>query len=136
VADRLHSAAIHLLRRLRREDAASAISAAQLSALSVVVFSGPLSLGELAAAEQVRPATMSRLVDALERRRLAVREVSPADRRVVLVRATEAGKHMLAEGRSRRICVLAEQLGRLAAEDLEVVERATRILEEIAQPGG
>jgi hypothetical protein len=65
-ADRLHSAAIHLLRRLRREDAKSGLSAPRLSALSVLVFGGPLTLGELANAEQVRPPTMTRLVTALE----------------------------------------------------------------------
>jgi hypothetical protein len=64
IADRLHSAAIHLLRRLRREDATSGLSAPRLSALSVIVFGGPLTLGELANAEQVRPPTMTRLVSA------------------------------------------------------------------------
>ena len=55
VADRLHSVAIHLLRRLRREDTASGLSTAQLSALSVLVFVGPQTLSALAATEQVRP---------------------------------------------------------------------------------
>src|SRR5512132_4206945 len=65
-ADLLHSAATHLLRRPRREDAATALSAPRFSALSVIVFGGPLTLGELAGAEQVRPPTMTRLVSALE----------------------------------------------------------------------
>ncbi len=55
VADRLHSAAIHLLRRLRRTDEATGLSPARLSALSVVVYAGPRTLGELAGIEQVRP---------------------------------------------------------------------------------
>ena len=59
LADRLHSAAIHLLRRLRREDDASGLGAPQLSALSVIVFAGPITLGALARAEQVRPPTIS-----------------------------------------------------------------------------
>ena len=67
VADRLHSAAIHLLRRLRREDDASGQSAPRLSALSVLVFGGPQTIGALAAAEQVRVPTMSRVVAALGR---------------------------------------------------------------------
>ena len=66
VADRLHSAAIHLLRRLRVEDEALGISAPRLSALSVLVFAGPRRVGELAEAEQVEPPT--RLVDGMERR--------------------------------------------------------------------
>ncbi len=62
LAQRLHGAAIHLLRRLRTEDVAAGLTAPRLSALSVLVFGGPRSIGELAAAEQVRPPTISRLV--------------------------------------------------------------------------
>ena len=62
VADRLHSAAIHLLRRVRQQDVATGEGPARLSALSVLVFGGPKTLGELAAAEQVKPPTMSRIV--------------------------------------------------------------------------
>ena len=87
-ADRLHSAAIHLLRRLRREDAATGLSAPRLSALSVVVFGGPLTLGELASAEQVRPPTMTRLVSALEDAGLVDRETDAADGRLTRIRAT------------------------------------------------
>src|ERR671915_2520477 len=92
LADRLHSAAIHLLRRLRREDARTGLSGPRLSALSVVVFAGPLTLGELAAAEQVKPPTMTRLVRALEARRLVVREADENDGRVVRLRATTKGR--------------------------------------------
>jgi MarR family len=78
-ADKLHSAAIHLLRRLRARDRESGIGPAKLSALSVLVFGGSRSLGELAAAEQVRPPTMSRIVSGLERARLVRRH--PTKRR-------------------------------------------------------
>src|SRR5437667_3390038 len=90
LADRLHSAAIHLLRRLRREDDASGLSAPRLSALSVVVFGGPLPIGALAAAEQVRVPTMSRVVASLESDGLVRRVLDDADRRVVRVEATAA----------------------------------------------
>src|ERR1044071_5373512 len=99
VANRLHSAAIHLLRRARRVDAESPLPAPQLSALSVIVFGGPITLGALAAAEQVRPPTMTRLVAALERAGLVTRESDPTDRRQVLLRATPAGRRLLEEGR-------------------------------------
>src|SRR5882762_3336907 len=69
-ADRLHSAAIHLLRRVRQQDVASGVGPAQLSALSVLVFGGVKTLGELAVAEQVKPPTMSRIVSGLARSRL------------------------------------------------------------------
>src|SRR5207245_11325902 len=100
-ADRLHSAAIHLLRRLRVGDRESGIGPAQLSALSVLVFGGPRSLGELADAEQVRPPTMSRIVAGLQRAGL-VRRVETQDKRRVLLEATATGTLILAEGRGRR----------------------------------
>src|SRR5438045_6018940 len=88
LADQLHSAAIHLLRRLRREDDASGLPAPQLSAMSVIVFGGPITLGALASAEQVRPPTITKLVALLEEQGLVERETDPADRRIVRVKAT------------------------------------------------
>ncbi|HEY8600987.1 MAG TPA: MarR family transcriptional regulator [Thermomicrobiales bacterium] len=127
-ATRLHSAAIHLLRRLRREDDASGLSAPRLSALSVIVFGGPLSLGALAAAEQVRPPTMTRLVAALEAAGLVTREADPGDGRAILIRATSAGQRLLQEGRDRRTAVLARQLAALPPDDLATLERAAELL--------
>src|SRR4051812_24996751 len=95
LADRLHSAAIHLLRRLRREDDASGLPAPQLSALSVIVFGGPVTLGQLASAEQVRPPTISRLVATLERAGLVEREIDAADRRITRLKATAKGAKLL-----------------------------------------
>ncbi|MDQ3698433.1 MAG: MarR family transcriptional regulator, partial [Gemmatimonadota bacterium] len=102
-ADRLHSVAIHLLRRLRREDDRSGLSAPRLSALSVIVFGGPLTLGELAALEQVRPPTMTRLVSALESDGLVVREADARDGRLTRVRATARGRTLLTRARARRV---------------------------------
>ena len=129
VADRLHSAAIHLLRRLRREDDAAGLSAPRLSALSVVVFGGPLTLGELAAAEQVRPPTMTRLVTALEAQGLVRREADSRDGRLTRVHATAKGQAILAAGRARRVEALARQLDALPPGDLATLERAADILE-------
>lgn len=131
VADRLHSASIHLLRRLRWQDTASGLSTAQFSALSVLVFVGPQTLGDLAAAEQVRPPTMSRLVNTLERGGLARRQRDPADRRVVRVSATDEGRRLLAEGRQRRVSVLADLLATLAAPDQATVDRAVTLIETL-----
>src|SRR5271163_576973 len=96
IADRLHSAAIHLLRRLRVRDRESGIGPAQLSALSVLVFGGPRSLGELAEAEQVRPPTMSRIVAGLERARL-VRRHATDDARRIRLEATPKGVSLMWE---------------------------------------
>jgi len=131
VADRLHSVAIHLLRRLRREDEAEGLSAPRLSALSVIVFGGPLTLGELAAAEQVRPPTMSRLVSALERDGLVRREADASDRRSVRLRATAKGERLLARGRARRVETLARALEALEATDARAVQRAVEVLEVV-----
>ena len=133
LADRLHSAAIHLLRRLRREDARAGLSGPRLSALSVVVFAGPLTLGELAAAEQVKPPTMTRLVRALEARGLVTREPDERDGRVVRLRATAKGRTLMAEGRARRVRTLARELERLGAEELAALRGGAAAIERIAE---
>src|SRR6266481_1229737 len=110
VADQLHSAAIHLLRRLRVRDRESGIGPAQLSALSVLVFGGPRSLGELADAEQVRPPTMSRIVAGLERAGLVNRRKTEDGRRVRL-EASARGTKILQEGRLLRYYGVRPGLG-------------------------
>jgi DNA-binding MarR family transcriptional regulator len=133
LADQLHSAAIRLLRRLRREDTASGLSAPRLSALSVIVFAGgPITLGQLAAAEQVRPPTMTRLVNALEADGLVARERNPADGRITHLRASAKGQSLLRAGRTRRVAALARQLGGLSGKDRDVLARAAVLLEQLA----
>lgn len=129
VADRLHSAAIHLLRRLRVEDKAMGLSAPRASALSVIVFRGPVTMSALAEAEQVRRPTITRLVDSLERRGL-VRRVSDAeDGRVQLVEATAAGKRLLQRGRARRVERLMTGVAQLPPQDQRVLKRAAELME-------
>jgi DNA-binding MarR family transcriptional regulator len=132
IADRLHSAAIHLLRRLRREDDASGLGAPGLSALSVIVFGGPVSIGGLAAAEQVRVPTMSRLVASLEGRRLVRRVPDDSDRRVVRVEATSAGEALLHAGRARRVGALTADVAQLSQAEREALLKALPLLERLA----
>jgi DNA-binding MarR family transcriptional regulator len=134
IADRLHSAAIHLLRRLRVEDERSGLSGPQLSALSVIVFGGPVTIGDLAAAEQVRPPTISRLVKELERRHLVTRHPDPRDGRVQRLRATAEGRRLLQEGKNRRVARLAEQIASLPAPQQRALERAAEIVERVSRP--
>ena len=136
LADRLHSSAIQLLRRLRREDARTGLTAPRLSALSVLVFGGPRSLGELAAAEQVRPPTMTRLVTALEREGLVVREAVEGDRRQVRIRATATGRAILARGRERRVAALTAVIDALSDADRAALERSTAILDDLIRKLG
>jgi DNA-binding MarR family transcriptional regulator len=131
IADRLHSAAIHLLRRVRKEDAATGEGPARLSALSVLVFGGPMTLGDLAAAEQVRPPTMTRIVTGLERGGLALRMADPADARRVRICATAKGVRLLQQGRRRRIEYLARHLNVLDESELESLRKAASVLEKV-----
>ena len=134
VASRLHSAAIHLLRRLRATDAASGLTAPRLSALSVLVFGGPQTVSALAAAEQVRVPTMTRLVKALEADGLVTCAHDAADRRRVVVTATARGAELLRAGRDRRVSALALQLAGLEAADLDCLERAAELMESVQKP--
>jgi DNA-binding MarR family transcriptional regulator len=130
LADQVHSAAIHLLRRLRVRDRESGIGPAQLSALSVLVFGGPRSLGELADAEQVRAPTMSRIVAGLQRAGLVRRHATEDGRRIRL-EATAKGVSLLWEGRKRRVETLAEALGTLPESEQELLRQATALVQQI-----
>ena len=130
LADRLHSAAIHLLRHVRVQDAASGLAPARLSALSVLVFGGAMSLNDLARAEQVRPPTMSRIVDALESENLIRRTVNPQDRRAVVLEATEKGTAILWQGRKRRVKFLAKHLSRLGEQERKQIDGAIKAIQK------
>ena len=129
LATRLHAAAIRLLRTLRREDDGSGLSAPRLSALSVIVFAGPLSLAELAAAEQVRPPTMSRIVDALVAAGLVTREAAPNDRRSVRIAATGEGRRVMEAGRERRVRALVARLETLSGSERRALARGVELIE-------
>lgn len=133
VADQLHSAAIHLLRRVRKQDVATGEGPARLSALSVLVFGGPKTLKELAAAEQVKPPTMSRIVAGLARSRLVHVERDTADARRMQIRATAKGTRLLEQGRRMRIEALTVQLIRLRADELADLGKAVEILGRLLQ---
>ena len=133
VADRLHSAAIHLLRRVRKQDVATGEGPARLSALSVLVFGGPKTLGELAAAEQVKPPTMSRIVDGLTRSRLVKVTSDPHDGRRLQIRATAKGTRLLQKGRELRIAYLASHLKTLTNAELDLLGEAVEILKKVLE---
>lgn len=132
VADRLHSAAIHLLRRLRKQDEAAGLTAARMSALSVVVFGGAITIGQLAHVEQVSAPTMTRLLVGMERDGLVRRERDRKDGRVVWIDATPKGARILREGRRRRVVALTKELAALNRTDLELLARAAELIERVA----
>jgi DNA-binding MarR family transcriptional regulator len=134
LADRLHSAAIHLLRRLRTADDASGLTAPKGSALSVLVFGGPATLSRLAQLEQVRPPTMTRLVAELERQGLVERRADPDDRRVTWIHPTEHARKILLEGRARRVARLENDLKQLRPAEFKRLAAALELLERVARP--
>jgi DNA-binding MarR family transcriptional regulator len=135
-ADRIHSAAIHLLRRVREVDAeAMAISPARASALSVLVFGGPHSLTALAQAEGVTPATMSKLAHAMEVEGLLRREPDAADGRAIALHATARGRRVLERGRSRRLDLLEELLADASDDEIAAVLTAAEAVERGLRSG-
>jgi DNA-binding MarR family transcriptional regulator len=136
IANRLHSAAIHLLRRLRQEDTASGLSAPKLSALSVIVFGGPISISNLAAAEQVRPPTISLVIRSLEDDGLVERVRDPNDGRVQRITATDRGRKLLQQGQQRRVRRLVTDVNAISDADRKTLHQAMDIIERIARPPG
>lgn len=132
VADALHSAAIHLLRGVRKEDERTGVGPARLAALSVLVFGGPMRLTEIARIEQVKPPTMTKVIAGLESSGLVPRQVDAQDARAVRLKATARGKKLLQEGRRRRVERLARALQALTDDELGVVARAAAIVEGVA----
>lgn len=133
LADRLHSAAIHLLRTLRRVDDETGLTAPRLSVLSVLVFAGPRTLGQLAKAEQVRPPTMTRLIAALEDDGFVKRAADSSDGRITIISATKKGEALMWLGRSRRVESLAARLDKLSKPELSELDHAAAMIERISR---
>ena len=132
----MHSAAIHLLRRVREADArAMGISAARASALSVLVFGGARSLTELSAAEQVTTATMSKLVTAMEGEGLVRRYPDVNDARSIRIEATPKARRILDRGRARRLDLLEDLLSDAEGAEVAAVRTAAEVLERALASG-
>jgi DNA-binding MarR family transcriptional regulator len=129
LAPRLHSAVLHLLRRLAQEDRASGQTPARLSALSVLVFAGPRSIGRLARDERVTAPTMTRLVAGLERDGLVSRVADADDRRSSRLAATDEGRRILLEGRERRIVALDALLESASPNERKALATAADIID-------
>ena len=128
LADGLHSTAIHLLRQVRTEDRASGIGPAQLSALSVLVFGGTMSLKQLAELEQVRPPTMVRIVQGLVAEELATSQIDWDDARKIRIAATARGRALMQKARKRRVAALARMLDERSVAERAEIAKAVAIL--------
>jgi DNA-binding MarR family transcriptional regulator len=129
VADRLHSDAIHLLRHAAKQDVLAGVGPARLSALSVLVFGGPMALSQLAAAERVKAPTMSRIVAGLKRSGLVKIEADAKDARKIQVTVTNKGQRLLQQARAQRIGLLGRTLSGLGKPELDTLLRAAELLE-------
>jgi DNA-binding MarR family transcriptional regulator len=127
----LHSAAIHLLRTVRKADEAAGLTPQRLSAMSVVVFGGATTLGDLAAAEHVAPPTMTRLVQALEHDGFLTRTVDPDDRRSVRLAATARGARVLKQAQQRRVRLVAALIDRMTVTEFRALAVAVPALQRV-----
>ena len=132
LASQVRFAVMRLSRRLRQH-APEGITPSQLSALSVVVREGPLTLSQLAEAERVQPPSITRIVDSLSQQGLVTRAASEEDRRVAFVTATARGRALVDTIRRRRDAYLAARLRTLSPEDLALLERAAGLLERLVE---
>ena len=126
--ERFHHLAIALLRSLRKVDEASGLAGPRASALSVLVFRGAQSLGELAAAEGVKPPTMSRLVKAMQAEGLVETEAAKHDQRAVRIAASARGRRLMLRGREKRLAALRELLRDASAEERKALEMVVGLL--------
>jgi DNA-binding MarR family transcriptional regulator len=132
-AHHLNSGAIHLLRGMRAVDRQAGLTPARLSALSVLVFGGPRTLGQLARAEDVAGPTMTRIVDGLVDLGLARREPHPDSARMSLVSVTDEGRQLMVAAADRRIGAIVAGLGALGVEQRAALVAAGPALRALAE---
>ena len=132
LANALRPSVMRLARRLRQmRDDALDLNANQLSALGVLLNSGDLLMGELAASEKVQPPSMTRIVNGLEERGLVTRQADPHDRRSARVSLTEEGRQILLDLRRRRDQWLAVRIAELEPGERDVLRQCVAILEKV-----
>jgi len=119
-----------LVRMLRRAHV-SPLGASSMSALATVVRQGPIRLGELAEREGVTPATLSRIVTALEREGFTRRRTDPADRRAAFLSATASGQAAVEELLAARGAVLAARMASLTARDLATLAAGLDVIDRL-----
>ena len=129
IAARMHGAAIHLLRRVRRDDPLMALTPARASVLSVLVFGGPKSPGELAQIEQVAAPTMTKLINGLVRDGYVLKRPSREDGRAVVITATAKARNAMEAGRRRRIELVRTLFAELTDAEWQTLDDASRLIE-------
>lgn len=133
LASRLRHVVAHLSRRMRQNTLPGDLTFTKVATLATVEREGPLTLGELAAAERVQPPTMTKIVAHLEEMGYLTRTPDPNDRRVARAEITAAGRRYLEKNRRQRSAFLAKRLRTLSADDVAALERALPVLERLAR---
>jgi DNA-binding MarR family transcriptional regulator len=131
--ERIRLVVTRLARRLRQQSGVEA-SPTQLAALATIEHLGPITLGDLAAAESVQPPTITAAVGRLEGQGLVQRRTDEADRRVVWVDITPAGRKLLARNRSRKTAYLSKRLGALTPDERATLSAAATLLDRLLEP--
>lgn len=123
---------MRLARRLRHERAGDDLSLNQLAVLGTLSRYGPLSVGELATIERVRPPSMTRTVASLVDARLVEREAHATDGRQIVVHVTDAARAVLAADRRRRDAWLAKRLAGLDPAQRDLLRKVAPLLEDLS----
>jgi DNA-binding MarR family transcriptional regulator len=133
LASDLRMAVARLARQLRHQGAQEDATPSQLAALATLYHRSPITVGELAAIEHVKPPTMTRIVTALEERGLVRREHSPSDGRIIRLSVTDKGRAAHEEYQKRRDAWLDRKLAGLSKEERDVLAQAARIFEGLIE---
>ena len=132
LASELRLAVHRLTRRLRQQTPSDGLTLTQLSALTVIWREGPLTAGDLATKEQVRPPSITRVLTGLEALDMVERLENPRDGRQVLVQVTPLGSQRMTEYIRARERWLEQALAALSDEELDLLSRATALLDRLA----
>lgn len=106
------------------------LTLAQLKVIYVVAAAGPITMGALAERLGTALSTTSESADRLVRSGHLERSADPADRRQVLVRATPTALAQIEQMSELGKVRLRDLLTRLPTTDVEIIERAIRLLSD------
>ncbi len=133
LATELRFSVMRLRRRLVRErHPDNDLSLPAMAVLWGLHRFGDLTIGALAAREQVRPPSMTRTVTCLADSGLVERQAHPTDGRQVVVRLTEEGRAVVNADAARRDRWLSRRLEELTPAERDVLRQAAPILQRIA----
>jgi DNA-binding MarR family transcriptional regulator len=133
LASALRSSTLRLSRQIRRQRVDSHdLTANQLGVLGALGKHDAMTIGELAAHEQVKPPSMTRIVSNMEEAGLVARRPHETDKRQIVVELTDAAHHLLRANRRRRDEWLQNKLKKLTPEERDILRKAAPVLERLA----